>query len=55
MSTILAALDKGPRITADPAARAKFEANWGRAIPPETGKHLTQMFEAIGGIAGLDI
>jgi formate dehydrogenase major subunit len=31
----------------DPAARAKFEAAWGVTIPPKSGWHLTDMFEAM--------
>ena len=31
----------------DDAARAKFEAEWGAAVPPENGWHLTEMFEAM--------
>ena len=31
----------------DDAARGRFEAAWGRAIPAKTGWHLTQMFEAM--------
>jgi predicted molibdopterin-dependent oxidoreductase YjgC len=31
----------------DPAARAKFEAAWGVALPPKAGLHLTGMFEAM--------
>ena len=31
----------------DPAARAKFERVWGGSIPPKTGWHLAQMFEAM--------
>ncbi len=31
----------------DPAARAKFERVWGSPIPPKTGWHLAQMFEAM--------
>ena len=31
----------------DAAARAKFEAEWGVAVPPEVGWHLTEMFEAM--------
>jgi predicted molibdopterin-dependent oxidoreductase YjgC len=31
----------------DHAARARFEAAWGRTIPPQRGWHLTQMFEAM--------
>ncbi len=33
----------------DPAVRARFDALWGSDIPPRYGKHLTQMFEAMGG------
>ena len=32
---------------ADPACRARFEAVWGRPIPPEPGLHLSLMFEAM--------
>ena len=32
---------------ADPAIRARFEAVWGRPIPPEPGLHLSLMFEAM--------
>jgi formate dehydrogenase major subunit len=32
---------------ADDAARAKFEAAWGVEIPPEPGRHLSGMFEAM--------
>jgi hypothetical protein len=42
MSTILAALDKGPRITADAAARAKFEAlgdTTGKIVVPTVTMH----------------
>ncbi len=31
----------------DDAARAKFDAEWGVAVPPENGWHLTQMFDAM--------
>jgi predicted molibdopterin-dependent oxidoreductase YjgC len=31
----------------DAAARAKFEAEWGAAVPPDVGWHLTEMFEAM--------
>jgi formate dehydrogenase major subunit len=31
----------------DGAARARFEAVWGRPVPPEPGLHLTLMFEAM--------
>jgi predicted molibdopterin-dependent oxidoreductase YjgC len=31
----------------DPKSRAKFEHAWGVALPPERGKNLTQMFDAI--------
>ena len=31
----------------DPVVRGKFEAEWGQTIPPENGKHLSLMFEAI--------
>ena len=31
----------------DPEARAKFEAEWGTAVPPDNGWHLTEMFEAM--------
>ena len=31
----------------DDAARAKFEAEWGATVPPDTGWHLTEMFEAM--------
>jgi predicted molibdopterin-dependent oxidoreductase YjgC len=31
----------------DPVARAKFERVWGAKIPPKTGWHLTEMFEAM--------
>ncbi len=39
----------------DPAARAKFEAVYGRPTPPKRGWHLTQMFEAMqaGKLRGL--
>ena len=32
---------------ADPVARAKFETVWGASIPPEPGKHLSLMYEAM--------
>ncbi len=32
---------------ADAAVRARFEARWGRALPPKPGWHLSQMFEAM--------
>lgn len=32
----------------DPEARARFEAVWGAPVPPDPGKHLTLMFEAMG-------
>jgi predicted molibdopterin-dependent oxidoreductase YjgC len=32
----------------DALARARFEAAWGRPIPPKYGWHLTEMFEAMG-------
>jgi len=32
----------------DPEARAKFESVWGAPVPPDPGKHLTLMFEAMG-------
>lgn len=40
---------------ADPSARAPFEAAWGTEIPPEPGRHLTAMFEAMedGELRGL--
>jgi predicted molibdopterin-dependent oxidoreductase YjgC len=31
----------------DAEARAKFERTWGTSIPPESGWHLTEMFEAM--------
>lgn len=31
----------------DDVARAKFEAEWGAAVPPRNGWHLTEMFEAM--------
>ena len=31
----------------DPAARQRFETVWGAPVPPEPGKHLTLMFEAM--------
>jgi len=34
-------------IERDGAARARFEAAWGRPIPPKYGWHLTEMFEAM--------
>ena len=39
----------------DDAARAKFDAAWGSAIPPRNGRNLTQMFEAMseGSLTGL--
>lgn len=32
----------------DDAARARYEAAWGTTIPPRSGWHLTQMFDAMG-------
>ncbi len=32
----------------DPVSRAKFEREYGRAIPPVRGWHLSEMFEAMG-------
>ncbi len=32
---------------ADPVARGKFEALWGKPVPPNPGKHLSLMFEAM--------
>ena len=32
---------------ADPEAQARFEAAWSAPVPPEPGKHLSQMFEAM--------
>jgi formate dehydrogenase major subunit len=32
----------------DPEARRKFERAWGVTIPPKSGWHLSQMFEAMG-------
>jgi formate dehydrogenase major subunit len=32
---------------ADPAARGRFEAVWGVAVPPEPGLHLSEMFDAM--------
>jgi predicted molibdopterin-dependent oxidoreductase YjgC len=32
----------------DPEARAKFERAWNAKIPPKKGKHLSEMFEAMG-------
>ncbi len=32
---------------ADPTIRARFEAAWGRPVPPEPGLHLSLMFEAM--------
>ena len=32
---------------ADAEARARFETVWGRPVPPEPGRHLTLMFEAM--------
>jgi predicted molibdopterin-dependent oxidoreductase YjgC len=37
----------GFRDLTDPAVRASFEVVWGRPVPPEPGKHLTAMFEAM--------
>ena len=37
----------GFRDVADPAARAHVEAVWGAPVPPEPGKHLSEMFEAM--------
>ena len=39
----------------DPDARAKFEAVWDAPVPPEPGKHLTLMYEAMeeGELQGL--
>ena len=31
----------------DPATRGRFEAAWGKSIPPKNGWHLSQMFEAM--------
>lgn len=31
----------------DPEVRARFERVWGAAIPPQPGRHLTQMFEGM--------
>src|SRR6185437_5809583 len=31
----------------DDAVRARFEAAWGKPVPPRDGKHLTEMFEAM--------
>ena len=31
----------------DPEARAPFDAAWGIEVPPASGKHLTEMFEAM--------
>src|SRR5690606_20736680 len=41
--------DKLPGFQAivDEAARSKYEAEWGVDIPPENGRHLTEMFEAM--------
>lgn len=33
----------------DDVARSKFEAEWGVAVPPNVGWHLTEMFEAMEG------
>ncbi len=33
---------------ADPALRAPFEAAWGRSVPGTYGKHLSDMFQAMG-------
>src|SRR5581483_207161 len=37
----------GFQLVADDALRAKFDAAWGAAVPPEEGRHLSGMFEAM--------